>query len=806
MNTRRQLTMWVFLVAIVLPANPRTVRGEPVDFARRLEPILLTQVQIGGFWRDQLRRQICQWLPHCIRQLEAGGMGQNLLNFIHAAQALRGEAAGAFTGLPWSDAYVYNTIEAMCLALAIDPEGDPALADAQAVFRQKLDEWIPMVLAAQSEDGYIHTFHVLNRLERYSDIHHHEFYVQGYLIEAGVAHYLATGGQDRRLYDAARRCADRLCATFGPPPRRVWVHGHPGMEIALCRLARLVNELDGAGHGDKYVELVRFQYDTRATVPQHRSEYMQSHLPAIEQTDAVGHAVRGTYFFAGIADIALLQDDRRFVEAADRLWESAIQRKHYITGGVGASHEGEAFAADFDLRNDGYCESCAGCGLSFWADRMNRLHGHAHYLDVQERVLYNNVLGAIELAGEKFFYQNPLASETQRHAWHGCPCCVGNIPRTLIAIKDLMYARNTARNTLFIQHFVTSDAVIDDMAGKPLRIEQRTEYPWQGEVAIRLEPAEAAAFCLCVRIPNRTESRLYRAQPDTAGTFTLRVNGALQACDLVDGYARLSRTWSPGDRVELTLPMEIQRVYADERIAANRGRVALQRGPLVYNIEDVDHQDQARSLVLPPDAPLQAVWQPDLLGGVMAIVGETPRLLAIPNFVRLNRGGWSQVWIAEDERVAERPLEPTIASTSQVTTSYETQEGRFSTRAIHDQKVPEQSDERGTPLFHWWPRQGTREWVQYTFAQPETVAAVEVYWYDDRGWGNCRVPDAWQILYRDGDQWKPVGGASACGVDRDAFQRVTFDPVRTDALRLDVQLRSGYAAGILEWRVEAAPE
>jgi uncharacterized protein len=772
---------------------------------RPLEEVFFPQIKIGGFWKDQIRRQTVLWIPHCIKQMEAGGAGQELLNLINTAKAMRGEPAGRFRGLPWSDAYVYNTIEAICLALAIDPENDRELAEAQDLLRGKLDEWIPIVLAAQSDDGYIHSHQVLNRLERYSNIHHHEFYVQGYFIEAGVAHYLATRGQDRRLYDAARKCADRLCETFGPPPRKTWVHGHPGMEIALCRLARLVNQVEGAGHGDKYVDLVRFQYDTRATVPQHRSAYMQSHLPAVEQTEAVGHAVRGTYFYAGMADIALLQGDRDFLNAADKLWDSAIHRKHYLTGGVGASHQGEAFAADFDLRNDGYCESCAGCGMSFWADRMNRLHRDAHYVDVQERLLYNNVLGAVELSGQKFFYQNPLASEAPRHAWHGCPCCVGNIPRTLIAIKDQMVARSPEKDALFVQHYVASEATIDDVAGGSLRVRQQTEYPWQGDVSILLDPERPAAFTLHLRIPDRGESRLYKLVPDLAGKFTVKVNGEPQAVEIDRGYVSLRRTWSPGDRVDLSLPMEIQRVYTDERVEANRGRVALQRGPLVYNIEDVDHQDQSRSVVLRPDTPLETEWKPDLLGGVMVIQDADRRLLAIPNYARLHRGGWSLVWIAEREDVADRPLEPTIASTSKVTTSFRTSEGRFSTRAIHDQKEPKRSDERGTPLFHWWPRLGTQEWVQYEFAEPARVGAVEVYWYDDRtSGGGCRVPDSWQLRYRDGEQWKPVETGSPYGIERDRFNRVTFAPVTTGALRLEVQSQPGFSAGILEWRVEPA--
>jgi len=772
--------------------------------ARPLEPVYFRQIKVHGFWKDQIQRLTVKWIPHCIEQMEEGGRGRELLNLVHAAKVLRGEPAGKYTGAPWSDAYVYNTIESICLALAVEPQGDRELAEAQTFLRKKLDEWIPIVLAAQADDGYIHSYHIVNGHPRYTNTGAHEFYVQGYFLEAGVSHYRITAGEDRRLYDAARKCADHLCETFGPAPKRNWIHGHPGMGYALCRLARLVNEVEGAGKGDEYFELAKHLFDHRHTDEKRRNAYQQSHLPVVEQSHAVGHAVRATYFYSGIAELAMLTGDDAYRRAVDRIWQSAVDRRMYVTGGVGSTGHGEAFGGDFDLPNEtAYCESCAGCGLSFWADRMHRMNHRGRCVDVQERVLYNNVLGAIELSGENFFYQNPLAAERGRYPWHGCPCCVGNIPRALIAIKDLTYSLSAERDTLWVNHFVAGEGTIEDVAGTSLRIEQQTEYPWQGDVAIILHPESAAEFALKVRVPDRGESALYTPRPDRKDQVATKLNGEqVQNVEVVDGYATLRRKWEPGDRVDVSLPMDVQRVYADERVEADRGRVALQRGPLVYNIEDPDHGDHCRSVVVKPDAPLKAVWKEDLLGGVMAIVREDGSLLAVPNYVRLNRGGWSQVWIPEKPELAEPVPEPTIASTSTVSTSYQTHEGRFSTRAIHDQKEPKQSDERGTPLFHWWPHLGTREWVRYEFKKPEKVTAVEVYWYDDRAWGNCRVPESWQVLYRDGDEWKPVRDASDYGVERDKYNRVTFEPVTTDALRLEVQLQKGQSAGILEWRVE----
>ncbi len=617
-----------------------------------LDPVELQQIKLGGFWKQQTNRLTEKWLPHCIRQMEAGGAGQELLNLVHTAEVLRGEPHGEYTGAPWSDAYVYNTMEAICLALAVDPDGDAELAQAQADLRAKMEEWIPIIVAAQLPSGYIHSFHTVNGHPHFSNIAWHEFYVMGYFLEMGVAHYRITGGQDRRLYDAAVRCADHLDSVFGPPPKRTWKNGHAGLEYALCRLGQLVNEVEGAGTGDKYARLAKHFLDHQHEIQP--NAYDQSNKPAVEMTEAEGHAVRATYFYTAMADMALLLDDQGYHAAVDKIWDNAIHRKHYLTGGVGASHNGEAFSRDFDLRNDGYCESCAGCGLSFWSDRMHRLHHDAHYRDVQERVLYNNLLGAIELTGENFFYQNPLASDRARYPWHGCPCCVGNIPRALLAIKDLMYSVNAAGDTLYLSHFVDSEATIPDVADVSLGIRQETGYPWKGEVKITLTPSSATAFTLKIRIPNRTESTLYTATPDVSSSLTLSVNDDPQSLPVEKGYVSLERTWQAGDTVSLSLPLAVQRIHCDERVLANCGRVALQRGPLTYSFEDVDHTDPVDALILRPAVALEPAWHADLLGGVVAIEGEG--IQAIPNFARLNRGGGSQVWVIEDpEKLVDIP-------------------------------------------------------------------------------------------------------------------------------------------------------
>lgn len=609
----------------------------------QLTPVTFAHIKIGGFWKQQAKLLAEKWLPHCIKEMEAGGEGQELLNLVETGKLLRGEAVGKSRGAPWADAYIYNTIESACLALAIDPEGDESLAKAQQFLRAKMEEWIPTILAAQMGDGYIHSFHCLNNKPRFTEIDNHEFYVMGYFIEMGVAHFQMTEGKDRRLYDAAVRCANLLCDTFGPPPRRTWKNGHPGLEYALCRLARQVDDVEGGGKGRKYLELAKHFVDHQHEILP--KEYNQSLVPAVQMETAAGHAVRATYFYTAMTDVALMTGDTAFGSAVDKIWANAIQRKHYITGGVGASEKGEAFAGDFELPNNGYCESCAGCGLSFWADRMHRLHADAHYCDVQERVLYNNILGAIERSGENFFYRNPLQSDKARYPWHGCPCCVGNIPRALLAIKDLIYSTNSAKDVLFVNQFMDSAASIPGFAGTLLQIRQETEYPWKGDVKMTFHLAVPAEFTLKIRIPNRTESQLYKAVPDLTGHFTVRVNGTDTSSAQEKGYVGIRRTWKAGDVVELSLPMDVQRVHCDERVEANRGCVALQRGPIVYNREEVDLKGWFPKRSLSPSLLLKEEWRSDLLGGVMAISGRN--FLAVPNFARLNRGGASQVWMKE---------------------------------------------------------------------------------------------------------------------------------------------------------------
>lgn len=599
------------------------------------------------FWRQRLKGQIVHWIPHCIAELSKPGLKEGgLENFIEAGNKLAGRPHKPHLGPPWANAYTLNTVEAMCLALLVDAQGDAELARAQGAIREKLDQWIPILLGAQEPDGYLQTRFTLGAPgeakgppPRWTRVGDHEGYVAGYFIEAAVAHFWLSEGRDRRLYDAAKKLADCWDAHIGPAPKKAWYDGHEELEQALVRLARLVSEVEGKGQGDKYIRLSKFLLDCRRG----GESYDQSHLPVVQQYEALGHAVRAAYCYSAMADIAMETGDPEYHSAVKSLWDNVVNAKYYVTGGIGSGETSEGFGKDFSLPNNAYCESCADCGQLFFQHKMNLAYREARYADLFEETLYNAILGSVDLPAENFTYTNPLDQGHARYGWHGCPCCVGNIPRTLLMLPSWMYAKSADR--VFLNLYAGSTVRVGPVAGTELEIVQRTEYPWKGDVEITVAPAAPATFAICLRSPNRNPSALYRGAPQSDGIQSLSVNGRPLSPAIENGYAVVRRLWKPGDKIAITLPLQVQRVTADPRIAADRGRVALRCGPLVYNIESVD-QDVEKAL--PSDAPLRAEWKPDLLGGVVAIRGQfadgSP-LIAVPNYARNNRGGRSIVWI-----------------------------------------------------------------------------------------------------------------------------------------------------------------
>jgi DUF1680 family protein len=607
--------------------------------SERLDVVYTKRYQIDSpLWNSRIKSLIVTWIPHCIDQINRTNLTQGqggIDNFIEAAKALRGEPHGRHKGYVFANAWVHQTVESMCIALMIDPKGDEEIIKAQEKMKTTLEDWIPKILAAQESDGYLQTAYTLADRSRWPERWgarnraDHEGYVAGYFIESAINHYTLTEGKDKRLYDAAKKLSDCWVANIGPG-RKEWFDGHQEMEQALVRFGRFVNDMEGNGRGDSYIKLAKFLLDCRRD----GSEYDQSHVPVQQQYEAVGHAVRAVYSYSGMADVAAETGDMDYQSAVMSLWDNMVNKKYYVTGGIGSGETSEGFGPNYSLRNNAYCESCSSCGLIFFQYKLNIAYHDAKYADLYEETMYNALLGATDLKGEVFNYTNPLI-DGRRTRWHACPCCVGNIPRTLMMVPTWTYVKG--KDGVYVNMFVGSTIKIERVAGTDIEMVQKTDYPWSGKVSITVNPRKTKEFSIFVRVPDRKTSELYSTTPEVNGIKSLAVNGRPMTAKIENGYAVIARKWKRGDKIDFVLPMEVQRIKADERIAANRGLVALRYGPIIYNVERADQSDISQPL---SKGPLTTEWRGDLLEGVMVIEGEWAdgsSMLAIPNYARQNR-------------------------------------------------------------------------------------------------------------------------------------------------------------------------
>ncbi len=554
--------------------------------------------------------------------------------------------------------------------------------------------------------------------------------------------------------------------------------------------------------------------------------YVEADKRVVDQTDAPtgGHAVRAMYLYSGMADVAALTGDSAYTDALDRIWDDVAGSKLHVTGGVGARAEGESFGEDYELPNlTAYNETCAAVGNDFWNLRLFLLHADAKYIDVMERTLYNGLISGVALDGVTFFYENPLeatglATKDQRSPWFGVPCCPGNITRFLPSVPGYVYAQRG--DTLWVNLFAASSAVIKMDNGRTVRVTQQTRYPWDGAVKISVAPDQAAPMTIRVRIPGWARNEpvptdLYRFAARSAEQPALKVNGAAVAIHLDKGYAAITRTWTAGDTIELNLPMPVRRVVATSQVAADRGRVALERGPIVFAAEWADNPGgHVRNLMLPDQAPLRAEFLPALLRGVEVVKARavalardekgnlirTPEEITfIPYCTWANRGpGQMMVWIPDSESSARPAPPPNVTTNATVSAS-----GGQNANPVKADDEPSSSADHSL-YFDWWtPDLAARTgWIEYAFVKPATVSEAALYWFDDTGHGAARVPASWRILYRDGSAWKPVEVTGRYGVEKDRYNRVGFHQVMTTALRLEVTMQASYSAGVQRWRVK----
>ena len=644
-----------------------TVKVELPPPATPLAPVFTGPYAVTSpMWSSRVKALITTWIPHCIDQCERADLVQGpgsgaggLDNFIEAGKALRGEPHGKHKGYVFSNAWVHQTVESMCLALMVDAQGDREILAAQDRMRKTLEDWIPKILSAQHPDGYLQTAFTLRDAldatenypaggrgpwtDRWTPTHrsNHEGYVAGYFIEAAINHHVMTGGKDLRLYNAAKKLADCWANHIGPPPKQEWFDGHQEMEQALVRFGRFVNEVEPpstrataarSGQGDRYIALAKFLLDCRRG----GGEYDQSHVPVVQQYEAVGHAVRAIYTYSGMADVAVETRDVDYQSAVKSLWDNIVHRKYYLTGGIGSGESSEGFGPNYSLRQNAYCETCSSCGAIFFQWKMHLSWRDAQYASLYEQTIFNALIGSLALDGGTFYYDNPLDQRVARYPWHSVPCCVGNLPRTVLMLPTWMYSRSA--EAIHVNLFVGSRVNVGTVAGTEVELVQTTDYPWSGKVSIVVNPRASRRFLMRIRVPQNDVSSLYSATPAvTGGLGPVSVNGRAVSPAMRNGYAEISRTWTKSDRIEFDVPLPAQYVRGSDKIEATRGRVAIRRGPLVYNLEQVD-QDITQTV--DTRAPLTPEWRPDLLGGVMVLKGafiNGAPFTAVPNFVRFNR-------------------------------------------------------------------------------------------------------------------------------------------------------------------------
>ena len=631
-------------------------------------PVTLENVQLqGGFWGrlTTLARDVIipyQWevMNDRVKGVPPSGVVRNF-------RIVAGKAKGDFTGYRFQDSDLGKWIEAVAYSLISNPD---------AKLESTADRVIDLVAEAQHEDGYLDTYYQINGIEkRWTNLRdQHEMYVAGHMLEGAVAYFEATG--KRKFLDVMIRVVEHIAKRFGP--RRGQQRGYPGhqeIELALVKLYRLEGE-------QRYLDLASFFIDERGTTPSFYDrekkarketwhwtdklgpEYFQVHAPVREQKQAIGHAVRAVYMYCGMADVAKENGDKGMVKVLKTLWRNTVDRRMYVTGAIGSVEDGEAFTHDYDLPNEtSYAETCASIGLIFWAQRMLRIEADSEYADVMERALYNGALTGVSLDGKHFFYANPLASQPNpdkpgdklRPGWYGCACCPPNLARLMTSLGSYTYGQS--KQTLFVHLFANSEATFTVGKGT-VALAQKTEYPWDETVSITVNPDAPRKFRLAIRIP------AWCRKP------ALKINGERIALDelVSKGYAMINRTWAPEDQVELVLPMPVERVYMSAEVTSNVGRVALQRVPVVYCLEEADNGRQVNAIELPRDAVLKV--KPGRIGDVDVpiIHGPAVRLIkpdadgfstqppktkkssivAVPYHLWANRGeGEMQVWIRE---------------------------------------------------------------------------------------------------------------------------------------------------------------
>lgn len=642
-----------FILSLVLTAVGTVfAQKEPLHPGYPIDPVPFTSVKVTDhFWGQRLKTSREVTIPLAFRKSEETGRIKNFEKAAHPSEDYKVE------GFSFDDTDIYKTIEGASYSLQTYPD-------------KRLEKYIDSILAivatAQEPDGYLYTARTMNPKhphdwvgkERWVAVENlsHEFYNLGHMIEGTIAHYQATG--KRNFLDIAIKYADCVCRAIGnAPEQKRLVPGHQIAEMALVKLYLVTGDR-------KYLDQAKFFLDARGYTGR-KDAYSQAHKPVIEQDEAVGHAVRAVYMYSGMADVAAITGDSSYIKAIDRIWDNIVSKKMYITGGIGARHQGEAFGDNYELPNlSAYCETCAAIGSVYMNYRLFLLHGDAKYFDVLERTLYNGLISGVSLDGGSFFYPNPLASDGgySRKPWFGCACCPSNISRFIPSLPGYVYAVKDRQ--VYVNLFLSNRAELK-VNDKKVVLEQETSYPWKGDIRLKVLQGNQP-FGMNVRIPGWVRgsvlpSDLYAYADHQQPAYRVMVNGQEVEGELHNGYLTIDRKWKKNDVVEIHFDMLPRLVKANEKVAADRGRVAVERGPVVYCAEWPDNDFNVHTLLMNRRPELRVVERPELLYGLNQIVTDAQalsydkagklavkdvKLTLIPYYAWAHRGeGDMEVWL-----------------------------------------------------------------------------------------------------------------------------------------------------------------
>lgn len=638
-----------FLTCICITGSAQINHGYPID------PVPFTSVKVtDNFWGQRLQASREVTIPLAFSKCEETGRYENFVKAAHPSDTYKVE------GFSFDDTDVYKTIEGASYSLQTYPDKK---------LQKYIDSVLVIVAGAQEPDGYLYTARTMNPKhphnwagkERWVAVENlsHEFYNLGHMIEGAVAHYQATG--KRNFLDIAIKYADCVCREIGNgPQQKKYVPGHQIAEMALVKLYMVTGD-------KKYLDQAKFFLDTRGYTSR-KDTYSQAHKPVVEQDEAVGHAVRAVYMYSGMADVAAITGDSSYIKAIDKIWDNIVSKKIYITGGIGARHAGEAFGNNYELPNlSAYCETCAAIGNVYMNYRLFLLHGDAKYFDVLERTLYNGLISGVSLDGGSFFYPNPLSSNGKysRKPWFGCACCPSNVSRFIPSLPGYVYA--VKNDQVYVNLYLSNKAELK-VDKKKILLEQETGYPWNGDIRLKITQGNQD-FTMKLRIPgwvrgNVLPGDLYSYADNQKPAYQVSVNGQTVESDVNDGYLSIARKWKKGDVVEVHFDMIPRIVKANPKVEADHGRVAVERGPIVYCAEWPDNRFNVHSILLNQHPQFKVTDKPELLYGIRQIttdaqalsydkagklVTKDVELTLIPYYAWAHRGeGDMEVWLPID--------------------------------------------------------------------------------------------------------------------------------------------------------------